>query len=227
MHIGEICQEVLIPDLLRSIYRRDRIKCLRQGIKLLNNVSLNTGNNAFVVNNTDVHTIIVSTTLSDVVVRYRTWSNCFPENRAINNRQLLWIIPVNSSNCIYTSGIDGRVCNRTICFVEEDVVIWLNRATNRKRCGRIVLSICNSDSSRTNTNSVDSMSPLNIESRIARVSISFNTNNDTFQESSGDGRNGASGSIRNNNTRKTNGNTITNGDAIPARLVVLPNGLVC
>ena len=72
------------------------------------------------------------------------------------------------------------------------------------------------------------MSPLDIEGGITSVSISINTNNDTFQESSGDGRNGAGGSVRNNNARKTNSNTITNGDAHTSETGgVNTNGLVC
>ena len=224
----EVCQEVLIPDLLRSIYRRNRIKCLRQRIKLLNDITLNTGYNTVVINDANVHAVIVTLTFGNVVVSYRTWCDCLPEYSAISNRQLLLIIPVNSSNCIYTSGIDGGVSNRTICFVKEDVIICLESAANRKGSSRIILSVRKSNSGRTNTNSVNSMSPLNIEGGITSVSISINTNNDTFQETSGDSRDGASSGISHNQVCETNSNTITNGNTHASKTVGgNTNSLVC
>ena len=72
------------------------------------------------------------------------------------------------------------------------------------------------------------MSPLNVKLRLLAVSVCRNTNNNTFQESSGNGRDGSSRSVRNNQVRKTNGNTITNGNTDSSKTGgANTNSLVC
>jgi hypothetical protein len=87
---------------------------------------LNTSYSTLVINDTDVDTIVVTLTLSNIVVGNWFWSNALPEDIAIVDQEFLLIIPVNSS---YSRNTRSSYSASTV-FKDQGSVVLIG-ATNR------------------------------------------------------------------------------------------------
>ena len=92
--IGEVCQVVFVPDLLRRINVRDSVKCLRDADVLLNQITSDSSDSSLIIYNCDVSGIIMTVSIININVSCRSRCNLLPEDCSVGKTQSLLIVPV-------------------------------------------------------------------------------------------------------------------------------------
>ena len=70
--IGEVCEVVFIPDLLRRVDVRDSVKCLRNADVFLNQITSDSSYSSYIIYNYDVSGIIMTVSIININVSCRS-----------------------------------------------------------------------------------------------------------------------------------------------------------
>ena len=94
----DVCRSIsnilFVVDLIRCIYCRYSIFCLRKIEVLLNQITSNTSYSTIIIDNSDVNTVVLTISLSNITAGDRSWCKFFPENGSVRQSKSLLIIPV-------------------------------------------------------------------------------------------------------------------------------------